>query len=149
MSSEVFKVVRTRDDGYFSSSAHALAGVRYFIDEWSIAPLWLRKRGYHLTAFESVETATAWFEYIEDDPLTGCHVRDLEDALEHEPVREVVLRERLARTQPVTSEVALDRLRAEVRGIQLDPVARHGQTASLYEGRASSERSPRSPARKR
>lgn len=54
----IYKFVRTDDDGRFwSALVDGKACVEYKVGEWSQAPIWLAKKGYHLFAFGSLEVA--------------------------------------------------------------------------------------------
>ena len=55
---QVYKVVERLDDGTLVSVvAYGRARVVYTPNEWTAAPDWLRRHGYHLTAFSNYDDA--------------------------------------------------------------------------------------------
>ena len=55
---QVYKVVERLDDGTLVSVvAYGRARVVYTPNEWTAAPDWLRRYGYHLTAFTNYDDA--------------------------------------------------------------------------------------------
>ncbi|RLC84346.1 MAG: hypothetical protein DRJ03_14500 [Chloroflexi bacterium] len=54
---KVYKFVLPSHNYYVSVVAAGKAEVKYFPGKWVKAPFWLRRRGYHLTAFKDLETA--------------------------------------------------------------------------------------------
>src|SRR5690606_34471595 len=94
-----------------------------------------------------------------EDRVVRTGARRLDDRLEHLAVDEVVLAQALPGRQTVSSEVPFDRLRPQVRRVELrERLASPGPRRALrdepgrargHEGRASRSWSARVPARKR
>ena len=55
----MFKLVKKEGEGYISAYADGKAKVEFIPGQWISAPKWLRKRGYHITVFGSLEDAKA------------------------------------------------------------------------------------------
>ena len=59
---KVYKVVLPYRNSLVSDLARGKARVRYPPGRWVKAPFWLRRKGYHLTAFRDLESALWWIK---------------------------------------------------------------------------------------
>ena len=75
-----YKVVREEDGKRYSLIVHGKACVEYVPGEWTKAPEWLARRGYHLLVFTDFDKARYWCEN-ETDEVWECEVKDVIEEL--------------------------------------------------------------------
>lgn len=77
----IYKVVRKRDNRFFSCVAYGMAEVEYFLDRWAEPPEWLSNCG--LCVFKSFDCAVTFSEAYRDSEVWECEAE--EEMLAHSP----------------------------------------------------------------
>lgn len=72
---KLWKVFSMKNGNLISARAPKVASVIYPAGEWTEAPEWLRKRGYHLLAFTSKEQAEL-FSWVTNSGLSGLVISE-------------------------------------------------------------------------
>ena len=70
---KVYKFVLPSHNYYVSAVVDGKAEVKYFPGRWAKAPFWLRRRGYHLTAFKDLKSAREWAVTECGAPVLNLH----------------------------------------------------------------------------